>query len=110
MPTLKPLPDIEGPKLECFTQEITAHDIEFLPVIYDDSAGHSLITSVRIDGREYCLQLASVQRYNSIFHPATRVADLISSLFGLISSPRSRRWIIMIYTILMTADGVPWGS
>lgn len=54
---LKPLPDVEGPKLEPFTQDISAHDLEFLAVLSNEYNDHSLITRVSIDGQEYCLKL-----------------------------------------------------
>ena len=56
-PFLKPLPDCEGPKLEPFTQDITAHDFEFVDIPYTESAGHSAIAQVKIDGQAYCLKL-----------------------------------------------------
>lgn len=56
-PILKPLPDCEGPKLEPFTQDITAHDCEFLDVPGIHEAVHSIISKVKIDGRVYCLKM-----------------------------------------------------
>ena len=57
-PHLKPLPDCEGPKLEPFTQDITAHDFEFLDIPHlDDRAVHSVIAKVKIDGQAYCLKM-----------------------------------------------------
>lgn len=90
MPPLKPLPEVEGPRLEPFTQDITAHDLELLAVIYNDSAAHSLITRVEIDGREYCLKLVSIPIYNLLF--CGTEASLIDSFIlvtGLLSYPRS---------------------
>ncbi|SPO01966.1 uncharacterized protein DNG_04639 [Cephalotrichum gorgonifer] len=60
-PLLKPLPDCEGPKLEPFTQDITAHDIEFLEIPSHDCA-HGIITKVRVDGKLYCLKLRRASR------------------------------------------------
>ncbi|SPO01423.1 uncharacterized protein DNG_04098 [Cephalotrichum gorgonifer] len=57
MPILKPLPDCEGPKLEPFTQDITAHELEFLEVPLFESQLHSIIIKLKIDGRVYCLKL-----------------------------------------------------
>ena len=58
MATLNPLPDLEGPKLEPFTQDITTHDIEFLWIPYLlDEAAHSMIAKVRIDEKIYCLKM-----------------------------------------------------
>ncbi len=56
---LKPLPDCEGPKLDPFTQDITAHDLEFLDIPYCENA-HSIIARVKIDGRVYCLKLVKM--------------------------------------------------
>lgn len=53
---LKPLPELEGPKLDPFTQDVTAHDLEFLAIPKIEWAGHSLLARVKIDGQEYCLK------------------------------------------------------
>ena len=57
LPILKPLPDCEGPKLGPFTQDITAHDFEFIDVPDMDWAGHSVIAKVKVDGKAYCLKM-----------------------------------------------------
>ncbi|KAI8712753.1 hypothetical protein NCS52_01374300 [Fusarium sp. LHS14.1] len=55
MPTLKPLPDCEGPKLECFTDDLFAHDFKFL-----DIAGvgcHGATVKAEIDGKLYAIKI-----------------------------------------------------
>ncbi|EEU35619.1 uncharacterized protein NECHADRAFT_52380 [Fusarium vanettenii 77-13-4] len=48
MPTLKPLPDCEGPKLECFTDDLLDHDFKFLDIA---GAGcHGVTVKAEIDG------------------------------------------------------------
>ena len=56
-PVLKPLPDCEGPKLEPFTEDITAHDFEFLDIPSVHAPVHSIIARVKIDGQVYCLKM-----------------------------------------------------
>ncbi|KAI1032909.1 hypothetical protein LB504_006315 [Fusarium proliferatum] len=55
MPTLKPLPDCEGPKLECFTDDLTKHDFKFLE--YLGSGCHSAVVKAEIDGKIYVIKL-----------------------------------------------------
>ncbi|KAK7428440.1 hypothetical protein QQZ08_005059 [Neonectria magnoliae] len=54
MPTLKPLPDVEGPKLECFADNLADHDVKF---IKSASAGNeSIVFQVEIDRKMYALK------------------------------------------------------
>ncbi|KAF4960611.1 hypothetical protein FSARC_10425 [Fusarium sarcochroum] len=55
MPTLKPLPDCEGPKLECFTDDLTTHDFKVLA--YLGSGCHSEVVKAEIDGNIYVIKL-----------------------------------------------------
>jgi len=55
MPTLKPLPDCEGPKLERFTNDLTKHDFKFLE--YLGSGSHSVVVKAEIDGKIYVIKL-----------------------------------------------------
>ncbi|KAF4943306.1 hypothetical protein FGADI_13504 [Fusarium gaditjirri] len=55
MPTLKPLPDCEGPKLECFTDDLTKHDFKFLELL--GSGCHSTVVKANIDGKLYVIKL-----------------------------------------------------
>ncbi|KAH7216471.1 hypothetical protein BKA60DRAFT_542091 [Fusarium oxysporum] len=55
MPTLKPLPDCEGPKLERFTNDLTKHDFKFLE--YLGSGCHSVVVKAEIDGKIYVIKL-----------------------------------------------------
>ncbi|EWG49949.1 hypothetical protein FVEG_09297 [Fusarium verticillioides 7600] len=55
MPTLKPLPDCEGPKLECFTDDLTKHDFKFLE--YLGFGCHSAVFKAEIDGKIYLIKL-----------------------------------------------------
>ncbi|KAF4335081.1 hypothetical protein FBEOM_11059 [Fusarium beomiforme] len=54
MPTLKPLPDCEGPKLECFTDDLTKHDFKFLE--YLGEGCHSAVVKAEIDGKVYVIK------------------------------------------------------
>ena len=63
MPTLKPLPDCEGPKLECFTDDLLAHDFKFLGI-----AGvgcHSVAVKAEIDGKLYAIKIVSLRRIHA---------------------------------------------
>ncbi|KAH6685451.1 kinetochore Sim4 complex subunit FTA2-domain-containing protein [Plectosphaerella plurivora] len=61
MPSLKPLPDCEGPKLEAFTDDLFAHDVEFLSINFAGDDGlHSQIFKTMIDGKLYCLKMFTV--------------------------------------------------
>ncbi|KAF4436360.1 hypothetical protein FACUT_6524 [Fusarium acutatum] len=55
MPTLKPLPDCEGPKLECFTDDLTKHNFKFLEIL--GSGCHSTVVKAEIDGKIYAIKL-----------------------------------------------------
>ncbi|RKL37158.1 hypothetical protein BFJ72_g7814 [Fusarium proliferatum] len=55
MPTLKPLPDCEGPKLECFTDDLTKHNFKFLQLL--GSGCHSTVVKAEIDGKIYVIKL-----------------------------------------------------
>ncbi|KAF5626745.1 hypothetical protein F25303_10987 [Fusarium sp. NRRL 25303] len=54
MPTHKPLPDCEGPKLECFTDDLSKHDFKFLE--YLGEGCHSVVLKARIDGKFYVVK------------------------------------------------------
>lgn len=58
MPSLKPLPDCEGPKLECFTDDLLAHDFKFLTII--DRGAHSAVVKAEIDGKIYAIKMVSL--------------------------------------------------
>ena len=80
MTALKPLPDLDGPKLEPFTLDITAHDVEFLWVPrLDEEAMHSIIAQARIDGRVYCLKLVCSGPPNTYGHVFLALADFFGS-------------------------------
>ncbi|KAF5241773.1 hypothetical protein FANTH_8989 [Fusarium anthophilum] len=55
MATLKPLPDCEGPKLECFTDDLTKHNFKFLEIL--GSGCHSTVVKAEIDGKIYAVKL-----------------------------------------------------
>ncbi|KAJ4209583.1 hypothetical protein NW759_013437 [Fusarium solani] len=55
MPSLKPLPNCEGPKLECFTDDLLAHDFKFLTII--DMGAHSVVVKAEIDGKIYAIKM-----------------------------------------------------
>ncbi|KAF4995386.1 hypothetical protein FGRMN_5170 [Fusarium graminum] len=55
MPTMKPLPDYPGPKLECFTDDITKHDFKVLELL--GGGCHSNVYKVEIDGKIYAVKL-----------------------------------------------------
>ncbi|UPK95483.1 hypothetical protein LCI18_006418 [Fusarium solani-melongenae] len=61
MPTLKPLPDCEGPKLECFTDDLLAHDFKFLTII--DMGVHSALVKAEIDGKIYAIKFGDSYKY-----------------------------------------------
>ncbi|KAJ4247131.1 hypothetical protein NW762_013269 [Fusarium torreyae] len=54
MPTLKPLPDCEGPKLECFSDDIMAHDFKLLTFL--GKGCHSVVFKAEIDGKIYVIK------------------------------------------------------
>ncbi|KAF4956502.1 hypothetical protein FGADI_3781 [Fusarium gaditjirri] len=56
MPTLKPLPDCEGPKLEPFQHNLEADDVEFLKILEPDSNAHSKIIKTRIGDKIYSIK------------------------------------------------------
>ncbi|RSM15066.1 hypothetical protein CDV31_005146 [Fusarium ambrosium] len=55
MPTLKPLPDCEGPKLECFTDDLLAHDFKFLAIA--GVGTHGVTVKAEIDGKLYAIKI-----------------------------------------------------
>ncbi|KAJ4327420.1 hypothetical protein N0V84_002192 [Fusarium piperis] len=55
MPLLKPLPDCEGPKLECFSDDLLAHDFKFLTIV--DIGAHSVLVKAEIDGKLYAIKI-----------------------------------------------------
>ncbi|RSL62424.1 hypothetical protein CEP53_004757 [Fusarium sp. AF-6] len=56
METLKPLPDVDGPKLEPFGHEMVADDVEFLEQVQDSSA-HGKILKIKIGDKCYALKI-----------------------------------------------------
>ncbi|KAK7413135.1 hypothetical protein QQX98_008021 [Neonectria punicea] len=54
MPTLKPLPDVEGPKLECFADNLADHDVKFIKRAVGGL--QSNVYQVEIDGKTYALK------------------------------------------------------
>ncbi|KAF5564907.1 hypothetical protein FPHYL_4501 [Fusarium phyllophilum] len=54
MPTPKPLPDCEGPKLECFTDDITKHNFKLLD--YLGGGCHSKVLKAEIDDKIYVIK------------------------------------------------------
>ncbi|KAK7416216.1 hypothetical protein QQZ08_012094 [Neonectria magnoliae] len=54
MPTLKPLPDVEGPKLECFADNLADHDVKFIKMAVGGC--QSNVYQVEIDGKTYALK------------------------------------------------------
>ncbi|KAH6685449.1 hypothetical protein F5X68DRAFT_233194 [Plectosphaerella plurivora] len=63
LPELEPMPPCEGPKLEPFTNDLFAHDVEFLDADFAgaDFCGRespsSEVYKVTIDGKLYCLKV-----------------------------------------------------
>ncbi|RSL47619.1 hypothetical protein CEP54_013299 [Fusarium duplospermum] len=55
MPTLKPLPDCEGPKLNCFTDDLLAHDFKFLAIA--GVGTHGVTVKAEIDGKLYAIKI-----------------------------------------------------
>ncbi|RSL48139.1 hypothetical protein CEP53_009642 [Fusarium sp. AF-6] len=55
MPTLKPLPDFEGPKLECFTDDLLAHDFKFLTIV--GVGVHGVTIKAKINGNLYAIKI-----------------------------------------------------
>ena len=74
MPHLKPLPDYEGPKLEAFTDDFAAHDIEFLKALWSGTA-HGNVFKTKIDGKIYAVKL--VNRVVWFLHLHSRRLDLL---------------------------------
>lgn len=58
MPQLKPLPDCEGPKLECFIDDITTCDFKLLGPL--GSGCHSQVWKAEINGKVYAIKMVSV--------------------------------------------------
>ncbi|KAM0427857.1 hypothetical protein ACHAPT_007316 [Fusarium lateritium] len=59
MDTLKPLPDLDGPKLEPFGHDMAADDVEFLQKVRFESA-HGQVLKIRIGGDKcYALKIFS---------------------------------------------------
>ncbi|KAJ9422617.1 hypothetical protein QL093DRAFT_2116435 [Fusarium oxysporum] len=55
MPQLKPLPDCEGPKLECFIDDITTCDFKLLGPL--GSGCHSQVWKAEINGKVYAIKM-----------------------------------------------------
>jgi serine/threonine protein kinase len=62
IPQLKPLPDCEGPKLECFIDDITTCDFKLLGLL--GGGCHSLVWKAEINGKVYAIKMVSVS-FNS---------------------------------------------
>ena len=58
MPQLKPLPDCEGPKLECFIDDITTCDFKIVKIL--GSGAHSQVWKAEINGKVYAIKTVSV--------------------------------------------------
>ncbi|KAM0347405.1 hypothetical protein ACHAPU_004926 [Fusarium lateritium] len=52
---MKPLPDYPGPKLKCFTDDITKHDFKVLDHL--GGGTHSVVYKVEIDGKICAVKL-----------------------------------------------------
>ncbi|KAF4499369.1 hypothetical protein FAGAP_4442 [Fusarium agapanthi] len=55
MPQLKPLPDCQGPKLECFIDDITTCDFKLIKRL--GSGCHSQVWKAEINGKVYAIKL-----------------------------------------------------
>ncbi|KAH7244413.1 uncharacterized protein BKA55DRAFT_692218 [Fusarium redolens] len=55
IPQLKPLPDCEGPKLECFIDDITTCDFKLLGLL--GGGCHSLVWKAEINGKVYAIKM-----------------------------------------------------
>lgn len=58
MPQLKPLPDCEGPKLECFIDDITTCDFKIVKML--GTGAHSKVWKAEINGKVYAIKTVSV--------------------------------------------------
>ena len=58
MPQLKPLPDCEGPKLECFIDDITTCDFKIVGLL--GTGAHSQVWKAEINGKVYAIKTVSV--------------------------------------------------
>lgn len=58
MPSLEPMPDLEGPKLGPFTDDLLSHDVEFLDLL--NGGVHSLVYKTKIDGKLYALKIVRI--------------------------------------------------
>lgn len=61
MGLLQPLPDVEGPKLSAFTDDLSKHNVEFLEILGGDPMAtlDGIVMKVRIDGKIYALKVVS---------------------------------------------------
>ncbi|KAF5679312.1 hypothetical protein FCIRC_6157 [Fusarium circinatum] len=57
MPHSKPLPDCDGPKLECFLDDITIDDFKLLGI--SGSGAHSQVWKAEIHGKVYAIKIFS---------------------------------------------------
>ncbi|KAF5634641.1 hypothetical protein F52700_5834 [Fusarium sp. NRRL 52700] len=57
MPHSKPLPDCDGPKLECFLDDITIEDFKILE--FSGSGAHSQVWKAEIHGKVYAIKIFS---------------------------------------------------
>ncbi|KAJ0143649.1 Obg-like ATPase 1 [Fusarium oxysporum f. sp. albedinis] len=64
MPQLKPLPDCEGPKLECFIDDITTCDFKLLGPL--GSGCHSQVWKAEINGKVYAIKMVR-PRYQGLW-------------------------------------------
>lgn len=57
MATLKSLTACEEPKLEPFTQNLAANDVEFIKIVKAEELIHRFVIKTKIDGNIYALKL-----------------------------------------------------
>jgi hypothetical protein len=69
MPQLKPLPDCEGPKLECFIDDIATCDFKIVGMLGDGA--HSRVWKAEINGKVYAIKTVSV--------PSNLLSSIVSS-------------------------------
>lgn len=60
MEDLKPLPDVDGPKLEPFGHDMLADHVEFLELV-QQKTGHGWVIKIKIGEKLYALKIVSTQ-------------------------------------------------
>lgn len=60
MEDLKPLPDLDGPKLEPFGHDMVADHVEFAEIVLTPS-GHARVIKIKIGDKFYALKIVSKQ-------------------------------------------------